>query len=132
MSAPEMPFMERMTSSEARAHTRAALIPLCDSLPPDRARRLLEDALLVVSELVGNALNHGGGVNHFCTREQDGEFVVEIGDRSSVPPRTIPYDPSVPGGFGWLMVHSLSRSVTVRHHEEGKIIIAVLDGVSYS
>lgn len=132
MSAPEMPFMERMTSSQARAQTRAALIPLCDALPPERARRLLEDALLVVSELVANALKHGGGIDHFSARAREDDVVVRIRDRSTVPPRTVPHDPATPGGFGWLLVQSLSQGVTIEQHDDGKTITVVLDGVSYS
>ncbi|MET9496260.1 ATP-binding protein [Streptomyces sp. NPDC006552] len=126
MSAPAMPFTERMTCSQARAETSTAVLPLCEGLAHHQARRLREDALLVASELAANALRHGGGITRFSACVREHALVVQVSDRSGKEPLLLPHDPTTPGGFGWLMVQNLSRSVTVERHGGGKTITAVL------
>ncbi|MFI0240328.1 ATP-binding protein [Streptomyces sp. NPDC016845] len=127
MSAPAMPFTERMTCSQARAETSTAVLPLCEGLPRHQTRRLHEDALLIASELAANALRHGGGLTRFSACVHAHVLVVQVSDRSDREPLLLPHDPTVPGGFGWLMVRSLARSVTVeRHGAGGKTITAEL------
>ncbi|GAA2343829.1 ATP-binding protein [Streptomyces kunmingensis] len=126
MSAPTMPLTERMTCSQARAETSTAVLPLCEGLPRHQARRLHEDALLIASELAANALRHGGGITRFSACVHGRDLVVQVSDRSSRPPRLVPHDPAMPGGFGWLMVRNLAGSVTVEQHGDGKTITAVL------
>lgn len=126
MSAPEMPDVECMTCSQARAEVSMAVRPLCRGLPLRQARRLQEDALLVASELVANAIRHAGGVTRFSACVHDGVLIVRVSDRSATAPHQLPVDPSQPGGFGWLMVQHLSRDVRVETHEHGKTITATL------
>ncbi|MFI7386648.1 ATP-binding protein [Streptomyces sp. NPDC049813] len=126
MSAPAMPFTERMTCSQARAETSTAVLPLCAGLAHHQARRLREDALLIASELAANALRHGGGITRFSACVREHALVVQVSDRSDKEPLLLPHDPAMPGGFGWLMVRNLARSVTVERHAGGKTITAVL------
>ncbi|GGY62310.1 ATP-binding protein [Streptomyces xanthochromogenes] len=139
MSVDESPLPDDVASSpfpytcaQARAEAGAAVMPLCESLPHHQARRLYEDALLVASELVANALRHGGGITRFSACVHDDALVIHVSDRSRAEPRRLPRDPAVPGGFGWLMVENLARTVDVEVSSDGKTIKAVLDGVSYS
>ncbi|MFE9122277.1 ATP-binding protein [Streptomyces sp. NPDC007172] len=120
------------TCAQARAEAGVAVMPLCEGLPNHQARRLYEDALLVASELVANALRHGGGITRFSACVHDDVLVIHVSDRSRARPRRLPRDPAVPGGFGWLMVENLARTVAVELDASGKTIKAVLDGVSYS
>ncbi|MFH8609819.1 ATP-binding protein [Streptomyces sp. NPDC018029] len=128
MSAPETPDAERTTCSQARAEVRSVLRPACRAMPPAEARRLQEDALLVVSELTANAIRHGGGLTRLFVRVRDGVLLLGVSDRSEEVPCHVPADPARPGGFGWSMVHRLSASVTVEVRPGGKTITAALDG----
>ncbi|MFD7536160.1 ATP-binding protein [Streptomyces sp. NPDC001251] len=139
MSVHESPSPDDVASSppdftcaQARTEAGAAVLPLCDTLPRHQARRLYEDVLLVASELVANALRHGGGITRFSARVRDDALVLQVADRSTSQPTRVPRDPSVPGGFGWLMVENLARSVSVETGARGKTVTAVLDGISYS
>ncbi|MET8685305.1 ATP-binding protein [Streptomyces sp. NPDC004732] len=126
MSAPEMPDTVQTTCAQARAEVRAALRQVCIELPPVQARRLHEDALLVVSELTANAMRHGGGLSGLDVRVRDGFLLVSVSDRSEMAPVQVPADPAQPGGFGWLMVQRLSSDVTVETGCGGKTIAAAL------
>ncbi|GAA2296839.1 ATP-binding protein [Streptomyces kunmingensis] len=131
MGAPEASDTERYTCAQVRTDTSEALVPLCADLTEQQARRLREDALLVASELASNALRHGGGIARYSARVRGGALVVEVSDHSPQAPLLRPHDPAVPGGFGWMMVNNLARTVTVEAHERGKTIRAALDTASY-
>ncbi|MFI6146989.1 ATP-binding protein [Streptomyces sp. NPDC051109] len=85
----------------------------------------LDAALLVISELVTNAVRHTSGD---CVlelrRTSDGGLDVDVSDTSSAEPR--PRRPAQPGegGWGWHLVNRLGTEVGVRHHGEqrGKTI----------
>ncbi|MFJ8825344.1 ATP-binding protein [Streptomyces sp. NPDC102467] len=130
MGAPLMPLTERMTCSQARAEISTTVLPLCEGLPYHQARRLREDALLVASELTANALRHGGGIARFSACTHEHALVIQVSDHSSRQPLLLPHDPAMPGGFGWLMVRQLARSVSIEQHGAGKTITAVLDAGS--
>jgi anti-sigma regulatory factor (Ser/Thr protein kinase) len=129
MSAFHMPDAGRTTCSQARAETSAALQPLCAAVPRRLARRLSEDAMLVADELVSNALRHGDGMTRFSACVHDRDLVIRVRDRSAHVPDDQPYDPTRPGGFGWLMIQHLSQRVSIDRHDDGKTITAVLAGV---
>ncbi|MEU6390856.1 ATP-binding protein [Streptomyces sp. NPDC046939] len=131
MGAPDASDTERFTCAQARTDTSEAVLPLCAGLAEPLGRRLHEDALLIASELASNALRHGGGLVRFAARAHDGALVIEVEDASPEEPLLRPHDPTVPGGFGWLMVNNLARSVTVEPHGQGKTVRAVLDPASY-
>ncbi|WP_079407196.1 ATP-binding protein [Streptomyces sp. 3211] len=85
----------------------------------------VNDVLLVVSELLGNAVRHTEGVwllRMSCRREG---LVVEVHDSSRTLPAPRPGDPVNGGGFGWGSVQQLASSVTVRPHRAGKSVQAV-------
>jgi anti-sigma regulatory factor (Ser/Thr protein kinase) len=97
----------------------------CDRSAPARAREALrqidgidpvcEDALLVTSELVSNAVLHSG-----CDPQEEIELVadrvpagirIEVADagRSGRTPRVKRADDGSPGGIGLRLVHALAR-----------------------
>ncbi|MEW2390079.1 ATP-binding protein [Streptomyces venezuelae] len=127
MSAPEMPDTVRTTCAQARAEVDEALRTVSQGLPRASARRVNEDALLVVSELTANAMRHGGGLSGLTVRVQGGVLLICVSDRSETVPLHVPADPARPGGFGWLMVQRLCSSVTIDAAGGGKTIVAALD-----
>ncbi|MET8731761.1 ATP-binding protein [Streptomyces parvus] len=92
--------------------------------------RCVNDALLVVSELISNADRHGGGLREFAAGVEDGHLWLEVADHSDVLPESAAPDPLVPGGFGWSLVRRLSVDTQVRLHtngdEPGKTILVSL------
>lgn len=102
MDAVEL-ILPRVPVSVARA--RAGLRPLRDALG-----NRYEDVVLMVSELVTNAIRHGSGTTvRMTARVRGGSFHVEVvdgGNGFTVPAGTP--DPSSPGGRGLRVVGSLS------------------------
>ncbi|MFI6113049.1 ATP-binding protein [Kitasatospora sp. NPDC051164] len=91
----------------------------------DEERQLVvEDVLLMVSELVTNACLHAPGGPRELRLRWDGERLrVEVADASPVPPRLRPYaDPGRPGGHGLRVVDRLSRSWGSEPEGGGKLV----------
>ncbi|MFE1442203.1 ATP-binding protein [Streptomyces sp. NPDC058739] len=110
------------TAAEARSRVRDALAAHAGPAPGT-----VDDALLVVTELVTNALRHGGGVTAFGVLLDGDSLTLRVGDASPRLPLTVARtDPAAPGGFGWPLVQRLCRRVTVTVTENGKIIEAVM------
>lgn len=112
------------TAADARERVRRLLDGLAGApLPP----RVVNDILLVTSELVTNALRHGGGIAAFRAEIVGGAVRVSVTDRSPTPPSSAPRPRiATPGGFGWPLVQRLSRSVAVTPARDGKTIEAVV------
>ncbi|MBO8197199.1 ATP-binding protein [Streptomyces smyrnaeus] len=112
------------SSFQARRLTRNFLA----TLSPPPSSEAAETVLLVVSELVTNALRHGDGVRDFRLSIGHETVTVEVADSSSVLPRDrSPQDftEGEDGGFGWPIVCHLARDVTIRAHPEtGKTVCA--------
>ncbi|WP_141746029.1 ATP-binding protein [Streptomyces sp. EN27] len=90
----------------------------------------VNDALLIVSELISNADRHGGGLREFAARVEDGHLWLEVADHSDALPASAAHDPLVPGGFGWSLVRRLAVDAQIRpqmHGDEpGKTIVVSL------
>ncbi|MFF8925914.1 ATP-binding protein [Streptomyces longwoodensis] len=67
--------------------------------------------LLVVTELISNAVRHAGGVTGFGLRAGPGTVTVTVHDASRQPPRLQLTDPREPGGFAGFWCRS-SRSMS--------------------
>ncbi|MFJ9597903.1 ATP-binding protein [Streptomyces virginiae] len=87
---------------------------------------LIADVLTVVSELVSNAIRHGEGLTAFHTTVRDGQVIIEVSDRSTLPPHLRPLSPTTPGGFGWRVVKTLAPGTFIRFRRTGKTITATL------
>ncbi|MEU9419009.1 ATP-binding protein [Streptomyces sp. NPDC048272] len=92
----------------------------------DVGERLMDDVLLVVSELVSNSVRHAGGVTDFHVRPLMDCVEVEVSDASSLPPRMPGTPVEVPGGFGWLLVNKIADRTEIRSHDTGKTITAFI------
>jgi hypothetical protein len=115
----------------ARDFTGAALAewqwadPQADD--PDEQERA-EDVLLVVSELVANAMTHGGGVRELMITLDGDTLVVGATDGESRPPTLHPPgDPARPGGHGLQVVRRLSGQWGTTPHPTGKTVWARFD-----
>ncbi|MBO1332663.1 ATP-binding protein [Streptomyces sp. VRA16 Mangrove soil] len=116
-----------LSCADARSRVRLVLEPLLRTLPASRATRLQQDACLIVSELVTNALLHAGGVRDFQVCLEGQVLTVRVGDHSSTPPTPRSAVASVPGGHGWMIIERLSDSVTAEPDARGKTVTATLD-----
>ncbi|GAA2608774.1 ATP-binding protein [Streptomyces axinellae] len=114
------------SSFQARQITRSFL----STLSPRPSPEVTESVLLVVSELVTNALRHANGVTGFHLGAAHRTVTVEVEDSSSAFPRErLPgsFDEAENGGFGWPIVRHLANDLTVRPtRNNGKIIQARL------
>ncbi|MEU6108525.1 ATP-binding protein [Streptomyces albidoflavus] len=112
----------------AVADARGTARTFVDKLEPSVASEAADAVVLVVSELVTNALRHGGGrCTLDLTAHPDG-IEVAVHDRSPRAPRMRTPDlTGRTGGFGWPMVNRLSRATAVnRRADGGKTVSALL------
>lgn len=110
------------------AEARRAVIDLLERLDRPPCGRSVEDACLVVSELVTNAVRHAPGP---CTLEldvsPDGRSLrVTVRDTSRRLPRPQPRDPARIGGHGLHLVRSLSLRLEATPRARGKDVTATV------
>ncbi|MFD6917342.1 ATP-binding protein [Streptomyces virginiae] len=84
------------------------------------------DALMVTTELVTNALRHGGGLTVFHVAITEGALHLSVGDASSRTPVAHPRSRGRPGGYGWPLIQQLAEHIAITPLPNGKIINAVL------
>ncbi|MFD3330032.1 ATP-binding protein [Streptomyces sp. NPDC058701] len=84
------------------------------------------DALLVATELVTNAIRHGGGITRFHTAVTDDVLHLSVSDANPRAPFPRPTAPGRPGGYGWPLVQRLTDRIEVRARPGGKTVHAVL------
>ncbi|MED7952418.1 ATP-binding protein [Kitasatospora sp. NPDC058201] len=108
----------------ARESARGFLAGLVPTLAPEAAAAVV----LVVSELVTNALRHGGGTFALDLTAYTDGVEVAVHDRSPRPPRMRTPDLAAgTGGFGWPMVNRLAHTTTVTPRQTGgKTVTALL------
>jgi len=88
---------------------------------------LIEDALLVLSELATNALRHGlGEVVVRVELEHGGTLQLSVTDSGSELPALQPVDPTRVGGLGLRIVDELSARWGVAAFPGGKTVWATL------
>lgn len=111
-------------AAEAREAVREFLAALSPALAASEAQSLL----LLVSELVTNALRHAGAVSALWLRADAERVTIGVEDASPEFPRERAPDLSgSAGGFGWPMVRRMTESLTVRHLPGGgKAVVATL------
>ncbi len=109
------------TAERARDVTRGFLSTLAASAGEDT-----DAVLLVVSELVTNAVRHAGGVTRFRLVAGPGTVTVTVEDASATAPTLQRSSTGEPGGFGWQLVRELSEDVEVSTRPGGKTVSALL------
>ncbi|WP_369386989.1 ATP-binding protein [Streptomyces sp. CG1] len=110
------------------ADARDAVAALLSRLRPAPARRSVQDAQLVVSELLTNAARHAPGP---CALRLEltpagAALRVSVTDTSTEPPRRRPPDPLRIGGHGLFLVAMLSRGLEVTWLPHGKRVTATV------
>ncbi|WP_327686315.1 ATP-binding protein [Streptomyces sp. NBC_00467] len=105
----------------ARAFLEAVGQPAVDEEAADTV-------VLVVSELVTNAVRHGGGAYLLRLTAHPDLIEVAVDDPSSQAPRMRTPDLNGgTGGFGWAMVNHLARTTAITHRPSGgKTVTALL------
>ena len=97
-----------------------------DDVPPDA----FDNAILLVSELVTNAVRHGRAQITLRLAASRDHVHVEVGDGDERLPRQRAHrpDPSEPGGRGLLIVDAIASAwgVALRSSDSGKIVWFVL------
>ena len=83
---------------------------------------VVEDVLLLVSELVTNACLHTGGPELLTLHCTDERLRVEVTDPSPTAPAPRAARPSLPGGHGLHVVERLSRDWGTTHRGSGKTV----------
>jgi anti-sigma regulatory factor (Ser/Thr protein kinase) len=120
---------------------RELVLP-ADPTAPGRARALLraaaeewkiddglcQDAAMVVTELVANAVDHARTPSTLTVRVDDEGLHVAVRDgRTGPAPELRPIDAGAPRGRGLQMVDALSARWGVTQHADGKTVWAVLE-----
>ncbi|MEU6841616.1 ATP-binding protein [Streptomyces sp. NPDC046716] len=126
MSVADKQEKSCVSSADARSQLRSVLTEVCCGLLRPEVRRLRDDALLVVSELIANALKHAGGVTGFSIHVNSDELQLRVSDASRTEPRPLPVLEGLPGGYGWNMVHRLCSRLHVTMDPVGKTVTAAL------
>lgn len=104
----------------ARRTTKATLLRW-------RMPQFVDDATLVVSELVGNGLRHAFPPFLLGLERHRERLRVEVHDGSSALPRSITPDEGSESGRGMQIVRSLTETVDVREIEgDGKVVAVTL------
>ncbi|GGO59271.1 ATP-binding protein [Streptomyces lasiicapitis] len=123
-SVTVVPARSVTTVAVARDSARDFLAGLVNPIPAEAA----DTVALVVSELVTNALRHGGGDCTLDLTAHSDSIEVAVHDRSPQAPRMrIPDLDGGTGGFGWPMVNRLAHTTSVtRRPSGGKTVSAIL------
>jgi hypothetical protein len=88
--------------------------------------RVVDEVLLVVSELVTNADRHSNGPYILELEGTDTSVSVSVYDSSAALPRRFPRDPERVGHHGLEIVHALASEVAVERVPVGKRVRAVV------
>jgi anti-sigma regulatory factor (Ser/Thr protein kinase) len=102
---------------DARRHARRAAAGVLAGWR-FRDPALLADAQLLVSELVMNAVRHGGGLIELQIDADADTVTISAADGSSVVPRQRPADAH--GGQGLTVIDGFAKAWGVQSHDVGK------------
>jgi anti-sigma regulatory factor (Ser/Thr protein kinase) len=140
-----MSYVADPRGSATRRRTRATrlreLVLPADATAPGRARLFLraatqkwgvaddlaQDAAMVITELVANAVDHARSESTLSVAVKRGTLCVAVRDARPGPvPRPAPIDPTAPRGRGLQMVDALTSAWGVTLHADGKTVWAVV------
>jgi CheY-like chemotaxis protein len=85
---------------------------------------ILDEAALVVTELVTNAITHGGSDFRLQLSRTSGAFRIEVVDEGEGTPEPQPQDTEAEGGRGIMLVDAMSSSWGVENVPRGKLVWA--------
>ena len=114
-------------SATSVAGARESARDFLEGLVRPIAAEAADTVVLVVSELVTNALRHGGGTCTLDLTAHPDSIEVAVHDRSPQAPRMRTPDLNGgTGGFGWPMVNRLAHATAVTRRTGGKTVSALL------
>ncbi|AQT75772.1 hypothetical protein B1K54_32915 [Streptomyces sp. fd1-xmd] len=99
----------------ARIHLEETAADHHELIPP----LALDTALLLISELVTNAVRHTSGGCLLEVRLAADGIDIEVTDTSDAEPQPRRPDRRGEGGWGWHLVNRLGTDVGIRHHAAG-------------
>ncbi|MFD5620360.1 ATP-binding protein [Streptomyces yangpuensis] len=109
----------RNAAAQARRAARAHLVTAAEDdggyLPP----LTMDTALLLISELVTNAVRHTSGGCLLEVRLASEGIDIEVTDTSDAEPEPRRPDRRGEGGWGWHLVNRLGTDVGIHHHAAG-------------
>ncbi|MFJ2026845.1 ATP-binding protein [Streptomyces sp. NPDC087897] len=113
---------------ERAADARDAVSTFVARLHPAPTSHMVQSLLLLVSELVTNAVRHAGAVTAlWLTADRRGVHVRVTDPSAAHPQDRTPDLTGRTGGFGWPMVQRLAREVRIRDVAGGgKVILATV------
>ncbi|MFP1624429.1 ATP-binding protein [Streptomyces sp. 5K101] len=89
----------------------------------DENGEVVEDVLLLVSEIVTNACLHAGGPRELVLHQSGPRLRIEVADASPEPPRRRPpNDLAQPGGHGLIILERLARTWGSEPRGSGKVV----------
>ncbi|MER6216268.1 MULTISPECIES: ATP-binding protein [unclassified Streptomyces] len=126
--------METMSVNVATGHSTTCIADARKSawaflarLVPPMTQTAAESVVLVVSELVTNALRHAGGTCTLDLTAHTGGIEVAVHDTSPQPPRMRTPDlNNGTGGFGWPMINRLADATRVTYLPTGGKTVSAL------
>ncbi|MET7757432.1 ATP-binding protein [Streptomyces sp. NPDC005389] len=132
------PFVPHV-AAEARARVAEALRAAATGTGGPPSAAAVGDALLVTSELVTNALRHGGGLTGFSVEVDPGAVTITVADTSVELPHVMDgrgveragglgaarATGPAEGGFGWPLVRLLAQEIRLTLLPEGGKTIEV-------
>ncbi|MFJ4670875.1 ATP-binding protein [Kitasatospora purpeofusca] len=112
--------------AHARTFTARALAEWFPSAPaPGGGDGAADDLVLLVAELVANAMLHGDGPLELVLHVTEARLRVEVSDRSpAMPEPRRPHNPGLPGGHGLFIVQRTADRWGAEPHSQGKTIWA--------
>jgi anti-sigma regulatory factor (Ser/Thr protein kinase) len=111
----DLPLLDDRAATAARAAVR----PILQSWKCTDEDWLF-DAQLIVTELVTNAIRHGGGGLELMLTMHERSVTVSVADGSAVIPEVHARDAEADGGRGLLLIEALSDAWGVEDHHGGK------------
>lgn len=125
------PSVQVTTAGAARAYTRSVVREQWESGFRTAREADIIDLLLVVSELVTNAIRHGDGLAGFDVTPALGGVRITVEDHSDVVPESAYGSGALPAvhrgsGYGWPLIIRLARDITIERRPRGGKTISML------
>ncbi|MFG2787960.1 ATP-binding protein [Streptomyces sp. NPDC048419] len=119
------------TAAAARAHARSVVREQWETAYGTAREEDLIDLLLVVSELVTNAIRHGDGLAGFEVAPALGGLRIRVQDNSDLVPETAYGSGALPvvhagNGYGWPLIIRLAREISIERRPVGGKTISML------